>query len=222
MNCSKLFHSNLIKILSNQWLLSVKFFLSYWMKKKTHPFSRVWIGCVVSSTMSQCRSAKSPSDSYKVTAGVPSVSCRYLYSCLYDGSVVYAARPGRHWRDSRLFSPPQPPAKPSRAFSDTRTARTAHCTGPPYPRLRFSIRPSTVGSARTAFELFATTALPYKYGGQWRGAGAGLRRITILRRHKLKMQPMSSPSVLRLLYQLQPISKIWPLVYNHDYLIYHQ
>lgn len=92
------------------------------------------------------------------------------------GSVVTAARTGRHWRAALSRFPAACEAFASsrpRAFSDTRPARTCTLHSPALlERLRFSARSSTVRSACRAFELFATAALPYKYGARWRGPAA--------------------------------------------------
>lgn len=133
------------------------------------------------------------------------------------GSVVTAARTGRHWRAALSRFPAACEAFASsrpRAFSDTRPARTCTLHSPALlERLRFSARSSTVRSACRAFELFATAALPYKYGARWRGSAAATlahdASRTIPHRHKLEMQPVSSPLILLPAYQLHtPISTI--------------
>lgn len=55
----------------------------------------------------------------------------------------------------------------------------AHCTRPRLPTRCDSRPPSTVPSARRTFELFAVSALAYKYELQWRGLAAehGASRI---------------------------------------------
>ncbi|CAK1552023.1 unnamed protein product [Leptosia nina] len=89
----------------------------------------------------------------------------------------------------------------ARAFSDTRSARTAHCTRPS-PRVAILLS-STVSSARRTFELCAVPAVTYKYEQQWRGPAPGRGRIANPHRHKLKMQAVSSRLILWLIYHGQ-------------------
>lgn len=117
-------------------------------------------------------------------------SCRYStsvqcpeYSCSYKAG-AWCLRRGRAGTDARRALSRCPARRSSggfaaRAFSDTRPARTCTLHSRSYTHaLRFS-RPSTVSSARRTFELFAASALAYKYEVQWRGPASdpGASRI---------------------------------------------
>lgn len=91
---------------------------------------------------------------------------------IVTGSVVLAARPGRHWRGRRSRDPRSLTLGARRLRGASfQLHKTTHCTlhSPLSTHALRSSRSSNVPSARRTFELVASPALAYKYEARWRG-----------------------------------------------------